>query len=73
MHVHNAQKLLSILHNADKFMLVAVPYLYEQGAWGGNEFEIHLQPDLTKELFLHRYPMMSYLVGDDKYGYFINY
>jgi hypothetical protein len=38
-----------------------------------NVHETHLQPDLTPEIFLERYPMMKLLVGDDKYGYYINY
>lgn len=68
-----AKNFLEKLHVWGKKMLVAVPYLYEQGAEFNNQYETHLQPDLTHDIFLTRYPMMHLLYGDDKYGYYINY
>jgi hypothetical protein len=68
-----AKNLIEKIHRADKFMMIAVPYKYEQGVEFGNVYEIHKQPDLTKELFLERYPCMKFLIGDDHYGYFVNY
>ena len=53
--------------------MVGVPYMYEQGVYEGNIHEIHQQPDLTKDVFLKRYPQMHLLMGNDDYGYFINY
>jgi len=37
-------------------MIIAVPYLYRQGPMYGNQWEAHLQEDLTPELFDARYP-----------------
>lgn len=54
-------------------MLVAVPYEYEQGAWGGNQYETHLQPELTPELVKTQYPSLELLIGDKNYGYYLNY
>ena len=71
--VMEAKNLIEKLHSNDKLMLIAVPYNYEQGAEFNNEYEIHKQPDLTKEIFLERYPCMRFLIGDEKYGYFVNY
>jgi glycosyltransferase involved in cell wall biosynthesis len=51
-------------------IIIAVPYNYEQGAINGNPYEVHKQPDLTKDIFLQRYPNYSYMFGDNKYGYF---
>lgn len=68
-----AKNIIEKIHNAGKYMMVAVPYNYEQGVEFGNVYEIHKQPDLTKELFLERYPCMKYLIGDYHYGYFTNY
>lgn len=68
-----AKNLLDKITAKDKLCLVAVPYNYEQGAEFGNIHETHHQPDLTKEIFLERYPQMQYLCGDDHYGYFVNY
>jgi 2-polyprenyl-3-methyl-5-hydroxy-6-metoxy-1,4-benzoquinol methylase len=73
MTVADAQSIIKRITNNKKKCLVAVPYMYEQGEYEGNIYEIHLQPDLTKEIFLERYPEMNFLMGDDSYGYFINY
>ena len=68
-----AKNLLDKITAKDKLCLVAVPYLYVQGTEFENVYETHHQPDLTKEIFLERYPQMKYLCGDDHYGYFVNY
>jgi hypothetical protein len=59
--------------------LVAVPYNYTQGVYEGNEYETHLQPDLTPENVLIRYPnlkVFNICSSNDNipfYGYYINY
>ena len=68
-----ALNLIEKIHNSGKFMMVAVPYLFQQDEEYGNIHEIHKQPDLTKEIFLQRYACMKFLFGDDNYGYFVNY
>jgi len=40
-------------------VIVQVPFRYSQGAEGGNSFEAHLQPDLTPEVMLTRYTMLT--------------
>jgi cyclopropane fatty-acyl-phospholipid synthase-like methyltransferase len=71
--VYDAQQILNKITLLGKKCLVAVPYMFTQGEEFGNIHETHLQPDLTPEIFLMRYPMMNHLVGDEKYGYYINY
>jgi hypothetical protein len=73
LSVADAQKLLWGVHESGKRFLVGVPYQYEQGEWEGNVYEIHLQPDLTIDVFISRYPFMKLLFGDKNYGYFVNY
>jgi hypothetical protein len=68
-----AKNLLDKITAKDKLCLVAVPYMFEQGTEFDNVHETHHQPDLTKEIFLERYPQMKFLCGDDNYGYFVNY
>ena len=68
-----AQNLINKIKNFNKKCLVAVPYLYEQGIEEDNIYEVHLQPDLTPENMLERYPSLNYLIGDKGYGYYINY
>jgi hypothetical protein len=73
MSVEQAQKFLTKIQKKGKKCLVGVPYLYEQGAEFDNTHETHLQPDLTQELFMQRYPHMKLLMGTHEYGYYINY
>jgi SAM-dependent methyltransferase len=73
LSVKDAQQVIKSIQDLDILCLIAVPYNYEQGTYMDNVHETHLQPDLTPEIFLERYPMMKLLVGDDKYGYYINY
>lgn len=53
-------------------LLVAVPFLMEQGEYEGNIYETHLQPDLTPQVMSERYPELELLYGNDFYGYYIN-
>ena len=69
----NAQLLINKINTLNKKCLVAVPYNYEQGEQEGNIYEIHHQPDLNPEVMIERYPLLNYLVGDEGYGYYINY
>ena len=67
----DARDLLNRIGN--KRAMIAVPYLYEQGAWEGNVHETHYQPDLTPEIVAARYPELNLMVGDAIYGYYTNY
>jgi hypothetical protein len=70
---YEAMYLVDKMNKANKKLLIAVPYLYEQGEYDGNIHEVHHQPDLTDEIFLKRYPSMKLLFKDEGYGYYINY
>lgn len=54
--VHEAQSVLELVYERCDDVIVVVPYLYEQGSEGGNEYQRHLQADLTPEIMLARYP-----------------
>ena len=71
LEIEEAQEVLryAIEHSID--VLVAVPYMYEQGIMGNNVYEIHKQDDLTPEIMQERYPELELLYGDDKYGYYV--
>lgn len=73
MSVESAQMLLEKINDTGKRCIVAVPYLLEQGTCEGNHFETHLQPDLTHEVFMERYPYMCELFRNEQYGYYCNY
>jgi hypothetical protein len=73
IELNDAQELLSYINNSGKKCLVAVPYKMEQDEVGGNKYEKHLQPDLTKNNFIDRYPYMRLLFSNELYGYYVNY
>ena len=70
--VEDAEWLMKFLKFAGKQYLVAVPYVMEQGEYEGNVHETHLQPDLTPEIMLERYPDLELLYGNNFYGYYTN-
>ena len=70
--LQEAQYLLLFLKQNKKQYLVAVPYVMEQGEHEGNVYETHLQPDLTPENMLERYPDLELLYGNNFYGYYTN-
>lgn len=73
LRVEDAVELLRRLYMRGKHVMMAVPYMFEQGEEYGNVHETHHQPDLTVSLVYRRYPSMRLLYGDSRYGYFINY
>jgi hypothetical protein len=72
LSVEDAQCLMNFLKIKGKRYLVAVPYVMEQGEYEGNVHEAHLQPDLTPENMLERYPDLELLYGNNYYGYYTN-
>ena len=56
MSVEQAQKVIEYAKPRCRDMIIAVPFLYRQGPMYGNQWEAHLQEDLTPELFDRRYP-----------------
>ena len=70
MEVEKAQRVLNYAYMRCEDMIVAVPWMYEQGELYGNKWEIHIQDDLTKEKFMERYPGFEPIVEFDNYAYF---
>lgn len=71
MTVEDAQEVLAYAKEHSDFIVVAVPYLYKQGAIYGNPYEIHIQDDLTEQIFMERYPGFELKFPYPKYGYWI--
>ena len=71
LEVEEAKRVLDYAIDRCKEVIVAVPYMYEQGIEYGNVYEIHKQGDLTKENMLERYPRLELLYGNEEYGYYI--
>lgn len=66
--VEQAQAVLEYAKPRCRDMIIAVPFLYWQGALGGNPYEVHIQDDLTAENFEQRYPGFRVL-HDPGHGY----
>ena len=73
LSIEDATDLLNYINMRKQKCMVAIPFEMEQGEEHGNIHETHLQPDLTHEIFLERYPFMKLLFKNDLYGYYINY
>jgi hypothetical protein len=73
LSVLDAQALLGCLqeHAPNTAVLVAVPFLYAQGAADGVAWEVHQQPDLTHEVFCARYPGFACMVRDAQQGIYV--
>jgi len=69
--VEDAQKVLDYAYPRCRDMLIAVPFLYEQGPINDNPFEEHLQPDLTHEVFMERFKGFKPLILFNDYGYYV--
>ena len=71
LSVEDARRVVEYARMRCKNMLIAVPYLYEQGAKHGNPYEVHLQPDLTPEIFDERFPGFSPIYQTEDYAYYV--
>lgn len=71
MEISEAVEVLAYAKDNADVILVAVPFLYPQGAIYGNPYEVHKQPDLTHDIFMKRYPGFEPLFIYDRYGYYI--
>lgn len=71
MTVEEAQRVLAYASDHCTNMVVAVPFLYEQGMKNNNPYEVHLQPDLTPELFDERYPGFAPIYMAEDYAYYV--
>lgn len=71
MTVGKAQRALSYAMPRCKDIIIAIPYLWSQGAIYGNPYEVHIQNDLTPSVFKERYGEWEELIPHaNDYGYY---
>lgn len=70
MTVEKAQEVLAYARAHSKDQLIAVPWKLPQGAVDGNEYERHIQDDLTEEIFGERYEGYEPIWVNHLYGYY---
>ena len=69
--VAQAQRVLAYAKTRCKDMIIAVPFLFEQGPIYDNPYEVHLQADLTAENFKERFPGFEVMLKPtDSYCYY---
>lgn len=68
MTVEEAQAVLKYAKPRCRDLIIAVPFMYRQGAIYGNPYEVHIQDDLTETNFEQRYPGYAVLC-DPGYSY----
>ena len=66
MDVATARHVLSYAWMRCRDLIVGVPYLWPQGEYMGNPWEVHIQDDLTPEIFAERYPELKVLLPAGK-------
>ena len=70
LSIEDAQKVLSYANHRCQDLIIAVPFLYDQEELDGNINEIHIQNDLTEEIFNERYPGYELLWSNGRYAYY---
>ena len=71
MTVEKAQAVLEYARPRCRDLIIGVPFLYYQEAIYGNEYERHIQDDLTPAIFDERYPGYELLVQPrNDYAYY---
>ena len=70
MDVIKAQRVLNYAKDHCTDMIIAVPFLYPQGELYGNQWERHIQDDLTPEVFEDRYGTYDLLYKIAGYAYY---
>lgn len=68
--VKDAQFVLEYARTRCCDLIIAVPYLYPQCEIYGNPYEVHIQDDLTPDIFDERYPGYEPLWRNDVYCYY---
>lgn len=71
LSVEEAQKVIEYARPRCQNMIVAVPFKYKQGEKNGNPYEVHIQDDLTPELFNERYQGFVPIYMSDDYAYYV--
>lgn len=70
LEISDAQKVIMYAQQHSNLILIAVPYLLEQKGSQLDGSGDHRQPDLTREIFLERYPGFELLIDNDQVGVF---
>lgn len=71
MTVEDARASLEYAKHHSSMIVVAVPFLFKQDAIYGNEYERHIQDDLTDAIFNNRYQGFEKLYDFGNYAYYV--
>lgn len=68
IEVKDAQCVVDRALEIARDVVVVVPYLYPQDSHDGNDFQRHIQDDLTPELMTERYPSLRLVMLESRVG-----
>ena len=71
IETETAQKVVKRLVTKCNQLIVIVPYEFSQDDFDGNEYQVHKQEDLTKEIMQARYPELTLLMSDEARGVYV--
>jgi SAM-dependent methyltransferase len=70
LHIEKAQSVIKYAQAHSNLIIVAVPYQLEQIGTQLDGSGDHRQSDLTREIFMGRYPFFELLIDNDQLGVF---
>jgi hypothetical protein len=70
LHIAKAQGVIKYAQAHSNLIVIAVPYQLEQIGTQLDGSGDHRQPDLTREIFIGRYPAFELLIDNDQLGVF---
>lgn len=71
LSIGDAQEVLKYAYVRSREIIIGIPFQYPQGIIYGNPYEVHIQADLTKNIFNKRYPEYEILIQPkDDYAYY---
>ena len=71
LSIRDAQEVLKYAYFRSREIIIGIPFQYPQGIIYGNPYEVHIQSDLTKNIFDKRYPAYEILIQPrNNYAYY---
>lgn len=71
LDIDKAQKIVKRLCEKCNKLFIIIPFEYPQDEYDNNEYQIHKQEDLTKEIMKERYPELECLAYDEVRGVYV--
>ena len=71
MSISDSRTIIDEININNMDCLVSIPYLMKQDSVDGNDYERHIQFDLTPDVMQSRYPELECIYSNTSYGYYV--